>query len=249
MIRAIHFSDLHIGVERYGQIDPSTGLSSRLGDFLRALDGVIDYAIGEQIDLVVFAGDAYKTRDPSPTHQREFARRLLRLSRAGVQVFLLVGNHDLPMGINRATAIDIFETLAIPNITVGNRIKSYLIQTRSGPVQVVAVPWIVRTAVLSRDEYRNLPIEDVNRLIEEKVNEHLDAAIVGLDPDVPAILAGHLSIADARYGSERSVMIGQDVVFLHSTIARRELSYVALGHIHKHQTLGGNPPVVYSGSL
>lgn len=249
MVRVVHFSDLHIGVERYGQIDPATGLSSRLGDFLRAFDAVIDYAIDDRVDLVLFAGDAYKTRDPSPTHQREFARRLLRLSRAGVQTFLLVGNHDLPMGINRATAIDIFETLAVPNITVGNRIKAYPIETRGGPIQVVAVPWIVRSAVLTRDEYRNLPIEEVNRLIEEKVNGFIDAAIEALDPSVPAILAGHLSVADARYGSERSVMIGQDVVYLHSTIARPELSYVALGHIHKHQTLGGHPPVVYSGSL
>lgn len=249
MVRVVHFSDLHVGVERYGQLDPGTGLSTRLGDFLRALDGVIDHAIDSRVDLVLFAGDAYKTRDPSPTHQREFARRLLRLSRAGVQTFLLVGNHDLPMGINRATAIDIFETLAVPNITIGNRIKAYPIETRGGPIQVVAVPWIVRSTLLSRDEYRNLPIDEINRLIEERVNDYIDAAIEGLDPNVPAILAGHLSVADARYGSERSVMIGQDVVFLHSTVARPELSYVALGHIHKHQTLGGHPPVVYSGSL
>ena len=44
-------------------------------------------------------------------------------------------------------------------------------------------------------------------------------------------------------------MIGQDVVFLHSTIARPQFCYVALGHLHRHQALGGWPPVVYSGSL
>lgn len=248
MIRALHFSDLHIGVERYGQIDPATGLSSRLGDFLRAVDRVIDDAIAERADLVLFAGDAYKTRDPSPTHQREFARRLLRLSQAGIQVFLLVGNHDLPQGINKATAIDIFDTLSVPNITVGNRIKVYSIETRSGPLQIVALPWVTRGALLAREEYRNLPIEEVNQAIERRVDEYLDRAVAELDPNVPAILAGHLSVADARFGSERSVMIGQDVVFLQSTIARPEFSYVALGHIHRHQILGGNPPIVYSGS-
>ena len=249
MIRAIHFSDLHIGVERYGQLDPVTGLSSRLGDFLRALDTLVDYALADSIDLVIFAGDAYKTRDPSPTHQREFAKRLLRLSQAGIHVFLLVGNHDLPQGINKATAVDIFDTLAVPNITVGNRIHCYRVQTRGGPVQIVAVPWVTRSAVLSREEYRNLPMEEVNRLIEERVSGYLDEAVGGLDPAVPVVLTGHLSVADARYGSERSVMIGQDVVFLHSTIARPQFCYVALGHIHRHQALGGWPPVVYSGSL
>jgi len=40
MIRILHFADLHLGVESYGRPDPATGLSSRLGDFLRALDEV-----------------------------------------------------------------------------------------------------------------------------------------------------------------------------------------------------------------
>lgn len=249
MIRAVHFSDLHIGVERYGRINPETGLSSRLGDFLRALDNLVDYAIEQAVDLVIFAGDAYKTRDPSPTHQREFATRLLRLSRANIQAFLLVGNHDLPQGMNRATAIDIFDTLAVPNITIGNRIKTHRLETAGGPIQIVSLPWITRSVVLTRDEARNLPMDEVNRVIEEKVSGYLDAEVDALDPNVPAILVGHLTVADARYGSERSVMIGQDVVFLQSTIAREPFSYVALGHLHMHQTIGGRVPLVYSGSL
>jgi len=75
MIKLVHFADLHLGVENYGRLDPTTGLSSRLTDFLRAFDQVVDYALDEanDVDLVVFAGDAFKTRDPSPTYQRAFA--------------------------------------------------------------------------------------------------------------------------------------------------------------------------------
>ena len=101
-MRVLHFSDLHIGVENYGRIDPETGLSTRLGDFLAAFDQVVDYAIDNHFDLVLLAGDAYKGRDPSQTHQREFARRLTRLSTAGIPSFLLVGNHDLPNAASRA---------------------------------------------------------------------------------------------------------------------------------------------------
>ena len=102
-MRILHFSDLHIGVENYGRIDPETGLSTRLGDFLYSLDQVVEFALNESVDLVLLAGDAYKGRDPTQTHQREFAKRLNRLSRAGIPTFLLVGNHDLPAASSRAT--------------------------------------------------------------------------------------------------------------------------------------------------
>ena len=83
-MRILHFSDLHIGVENYGRIDPQTALSTRLLDFLSSLDELVEYALSQDVDLVLLAGDAYKGRDPSQTHQREFAKRLARLSSAGI---------------------------------------------------------------------------------------------------------------------------------------------------------------------
>ena len=115
-MRILHFSDLHIGVENYGRIDLETGLSTRLGDFLDSLDQVVEFALNEGVDLVLLAGDAYKGRDPTQTHQREFAKRLNRLSQAGIPTFLLVGNHDLPAASSRATAVDIFPTLEVANV-------------------------------------------------------------------------------------------------------------------------------------
>jgi len=130
-MRILHFSDLHIGVENYGRVDSHTGLSTRLLDFLAALDEVVEYALAQKVDLVLLAGDAYKGRDPSQTQQREFARRLARLSSAGIPTFLVVGNHDLPHAVNRATAVEIFPTLQVPNIYVGDHLQTYVIPTRA----------------------------------------------------------------------------------------------------------------------
>ena len=93
-----------------------------------------------QVDLVLFAGDAYKSRDPSQTHQKEFAKRIARLSQANIPVFLLLGNHDLPHIASRATALDIFHTLSVPNVTIGDRLDTYVIQTLSGPLQIISLP-------------------------------------------------------------------------------------------------------------
>ncbi len=113
VIRILHFADLHLGVETYGRPDPTTGLSTRLLDFLRAFDELVDFAIGEQVDLVLFGGDAYKSREPSQTHQREFAKRIRRLVDAVIPVRLLVGKEDLPAAVSRATTLDIFDPLGI----------------------------------------------------------------------------------------------------------------------------------------
>jgi len=250
-MRIIHFADLHLGVENYGRIDPDTGLSTRLNDFLSALDELVDYALEKSVDLALFCGDAYKTREPTQTQQREFARRVNRLATAGIPVFLLIGNHDLPNAIGRATATEIFDTLAVKNVYVASRPDIYKIPTASGTVQVVAVPWLRRSALLSREESKNLNIEQVNRRIQEAITQTVAARAADLDPSLPAILAAHVLVGDARVGrgSETMMSIGQEPAVLLSNIALPAFDYIALGHIHKRQVLSENPPVVYSGSL
>jgi exonuclease SbcD len=248
-MKIVHFSDVHIGVDNFSRTDPETGLPSRLLDFLATLDEVVDYCIDEEVDLALFCGDAYKSRDPSQTHQREFAKRIARLSGAGVATFLLEGNHDIPAVAGRATALDIFRTLDVPGVTVGNQLFNYLIETRSGPVQILAVPWVRRSGFLTRDETRGLAPEQVNELIQARLTDIVADRVASLDPALPAVLAGHLTVSEAKTSSEQSMMLGRDYVLLKSTLAVPQLDYVALGHIHRHQVLGENPHLVYSGAL
>lgn len=248
-MRIVHFSDLHIGVENYGRLDPSTGLSTRMGDFLSALDELVEYSLGNDVDLVLFAGDAFKSREPKQTQQREFAKRIARLANAGVQVFLLVGNHDLPYAPAQATALEIYHTLEIENVTVVDRIGTRLIGTKSGPVQVVGLPWPRRSTLLARDMIRNLTFDQINDRMQELLTELLKKEVDALDPSIPAVLTAHVTVAQATVGSERSMMIGNDHVLLLSTVAQPQLEYVGLGHIHKTQVLSESPPVVYSGSM
>ncbi len=252
MIKLLHFADLHLGVENYGRLDPATGLSTRLMDFLRAYDQVVDYALENDISLVVFAGDAYKTRDPSPTYQREFARRIRRLSAAGIPTVLVAGNHDTPHAVGRATTVQIFATLEVENVYVAKKPEVINIETKDGPVQVVALPWVTRSALLARDEYKNKNLEEINQLILDRITnivEGTDGLISQLDRTVPTILAAHATVQGAVYGSERSVMLGQEVILPPSLARNPAFDYVALGHIHKHQVLYEQPPVIYSGSI
>jgi exonuclease SbcD len=254
LIKVVHFADLHLGVENYGRTDPTTGLSSRLTDFLRSFDQVVEYALDEAnaVDLVVFAGDAFRTRDPSPTYQRAFARRMRRLSEGGLPVVLIAGNHDLPTAANRAHAVEIFDTLSVSHVHVSSAPEWFRIETDSGPVQVVTLPWVTRSSLLARDEYKNRSLEEINELIVERLIQIVEGegGLIGqLDRAVPTLLVAHGTVQGAVYGSERSVMLGNDVLLPPSLVRHPSWDYVALGHIHKHQVLHESPPVVYAGSL
>jgi len=250
-IRLLHFADLHIGVENYGRLDPGTGVNGRVLDFLHRFDELIEYGLEHEVDLVIFAGDAFKRCTPNPTYQRAFARRVKRLADAGVPVVLLVGNHDLPTMVQRASSVDIFRTLDVPNVVVGRDERVHPIETRRGPVQVATVPYPVRQRLLAHEDYRGLSIEQLDKELQRLVTGNIRALVEQLAPDVPAVLTAHLSVSGATYGSERSVMIGRDVVVLKSSLADPAWDYVALGHIHRHQSLndGDYPPMVYAGSL
>ena len=248
-MRILHFADVHIGVENYSRTDTDTGLSTRLHDFLETFDELVDYAIGANVDLALFCGDAYKSRDPSQTHQREFAKRIVRLSEAGVPSFLLIGNHDTPHVQGRATSLDIYRTLPLPMVTIGDNAATYRIETRAGPIQIVAVPWVRRSQLLARDEMRGLSTIEINAKISDTLTNLIQIQAQRLDPHIPAILAGHVTVNDARTSSEQSMMLGSDHVLLRSSVALPQFDYVALGHIHKHQIIGRSPHVVYSGSL
>jgi len=250
-IRVLHIADLHVGMENYGRVDPATGIHERVIDFLHRFDEVIEYGLSHEVDLVIFAGDAFKTRDPNPTYQREFARRIKRLSDANVPTILLVGNHDLPAMEKKATSLDIFRTLAVPNVVVGWRDDVLRIETKRGPAQVACVPYPMRQRLLSREEYRGKNLEELDRALTDIVGEIVRGLGAELDPSLPSVLAGHFTVGGAVFGSERSVMIGSDVVVLKSVLADPTWDYVALGHIHKHQELNGGayPAIVYPGSL
>lgn len=248
-MKIIHFADLHLGVENYGRINPETGLSTRLEDFLKSFDEMIDYAIDNRIDLVLFCGDAYKTREPTQTQQREFARRINRMATAGIPVFLLTGNHDMPNAKGRATATEIFDTLAVNNVTVAGKPGIHNISTPGGGIQIVALPWLRRSAFLAQEGTKNLTNEEITRKMQQTLTETIAALAEKLDPALPAILAAHVSISSASVGSESMMSIGQEHVLLKGTVANPAFDYVALGHIHKRQVLSEDPPVVYSGSL
>ncbi len=252
MIKLLHFADAHIDIANYGAHDPRTGLPLRVMDFLKSLDTIVDTAIEEQVDLVIFAGDAYKDRSPAPTFQREWGRRIMRLSRAKIPTILLTGNHDIAPSQQRAHAIQEFDTLEVPYVHVVYQPTLLGPNELDGlPVQVLAIPWITRAGVASLLENTSADEKDPNKIIEDAIANLIQTAIQALDPNLPAILAAHASISGAVFGNEQTIKLGRDVLLPPGLVRDPHFDYVALGHVHRFQDMNpdGYPPVVYPGSI
>jgi len=258
MVKILHFADAHIDMANYGRHDPESGLPMRVMDYLKSLDEIVDTAIEEQVDLVIFAGDAYKDRNPAPTFQREWGKRVMRLSRAGIPTLLLVGNHDLSPALGRAHALETFATLEVPLVHVLDKPQFLSPDDLGGvPIQVIALPWVSRSGMVAHLDIRGgdsgLVYEQLEGKLSELVSHWIDAA----DHSLPIVLTAHASVQGARYGGERTVMLGEDLVLSGSLVRNPQLDYVALGHIHKPQNLTSDkkesqsdpPPVIYPGSI
>lgn len=248
-MKILHFADLHIGVENYGRVNPATGLNTRLEDFVHSFDLLVEAALKEPVDLVIFAGDAFKINEPTNTHQRLFAQRIMRLAQAGIAVFLLIGNHDQTNRYGESHALDIYATLDIPGVWVSGKPQIQKVETRSGPLQVVSIPHVSKSALMTFDDYASQTLSEVDRSIVEQVEDILNYFSLQLDPNLPAVLVAHVGVEQAKMGSEQSMSIGYGFTIPLGLLTRPEYRYVALGHIHKHQILSQDPPVVYPGSL
>ncbi|HEV2601157.1 MAG TPA: exonuclease SbcCD subunit D [Candidatus Babeliales bacterium] len=252
MIQFIHTADIHFGMENYGKLDVKTGIHSRLLDFQKALNLCIDYAIEKQVDFFMFSGDAYKTAHPSPTQQKLLLQCFLRLHHAKIPVVIVVGNHDHPLSFGKANSLDVFNELPLDGFHVIAKPTSFTLTTKNGPINIVGIPWPTRNTIAINSKHLLTSGPEITEYISKAVSSIIRALADELDPSIPALLAGHLTVSSGVFsGSEKRAIYGTDPIIMPSHLAIKPFDYVALGHLHRYQNLNPNgyPAIVYSGSI
>ncbi len=251
-MKILHLSDIHMGSGfSHGRIDPETGQNTRLQDFVKSLSLAIDRALAEPVDLVLFGGDAFPDATPAPYIQQAFAGQFQRLVDAQIPTVLLVGNHDQHAQGQGGASLSIYRSLGVPGVIVGDKMTTHTIVTRSGEVQIIAIPWINRATLLTREVTEKLSIPEVNQLLLTKLEPRIESEIRGLNPDLPTVVLAHLMADNAQLGAEKLLAVGRGFTIPLSFLARPSFDYVALGHVHRHQNLNktNDPPIVYPGSI
>lgn len=252
MIKILHLSDIHLGSSfSQGKINPKTGLNTRFEDFIKSLNLCINRAIEDSVDLVLFGGDAFPDSTPAPYIQEAFASQFRRLADAKIPTVLLVGNHDQYSQGSGGASLSIYRTLAVPHFKVGDSIETHTIDTKNGQIQVITLPWLTHSVLLTRPETEGLSMEQINDLLIKRIEPALEGEIRQLNPEIPTVLLAHLMADKCSLGAERYLAVGKGFTVPIDLLIRPEFDYVALGHVHKHQNLNkyNNPPVIYPGSI
>ena len=224
MAKILTFADYHLGTRTYGSIDPETNLNTRELSMLKILDEMIDYAIDNEVEFIIAAGDMYKNNMPSPTIQNQFFKRIKRAADNDIDVLILDGNHDVGKMENSKSATAAMDTLDIKNIHHRKFFDCKCLWSNKDEkyYQFVFLP-----TYHTREE-----IEDI---VENRV-----------EYDEQTIFIGHMTIQGALLNDW---LIEDKEVFINASIFDKpNVLAVVLGHLHKHQVLSYNPLVYYTGS-
>jgi exonuclease SbcD len=244
-MRILHTSDWHLG--------HTLRDFSRVAEHRRFLDWLVAQIVERRVDGLLVAGDVFDTANPSAAANELWFSFLARLraSHPSTKVVVIAGNHDSPARIDAQASL-----LAAMNVVVigavprraGNAeppaMLTEIVSSAGERAWVAAVPFL-RIADLPAEHAIDAPERGVEALYAEVL-----AAMRSRRAEGEAMLAmGHLYMAAGELSelSERKILGGNQHALPH-TIFPADLDYVALGHLHKAQRVGGNDRVRYSGS-
>ncbi|MEM9547593.1 MAG: exonuclease subunit SbcD [Bacteroidota bacterium] len=243
-MKILHTADWHIGKVLLKQ--------SLVPELEMFLDWLIKFIKREEIDVLLVSGDIFDIANPSVKDREVYYRFLSRLIGLNIQVIITGGNHD-SVGLIDAPQ----EILKHIRISVVGGAKKELqdelieIKGKEGEIELIAaaVPFL-RDKDL-RNLYSDKEFESRTEALQFGIQQHynkLAELISSSYPDVPALAMGHLYAKGASTSdSERDIHIG-NAAAVESSIFPDRFGYVALGHIHRPQIIGGNLNIRYSGS-
>jgi len=249
-MRVLHTADWHLGQHFL------TG-QERLTEQRAFLDWLLATVQAEGVEALVLAGDVFDTTTPSHAAQELYYDFLVRMQATGCRDIVVVGgNHDSPTLLNASRrllrALRIHVIGGVPADPAEQVITLAGTGSRPGLV-VCAVPFLrdrdLRLAVAGETpDERQLRIRD-SIAGHYKMLSELDLVRSRREQDVPVLVTGHLYAAggEAREGAERDVHIG-GLGVIGAEHFPAAFDYVALGHLHRPQVVGGQERIRYSGS-
>lgn len=248
-IRVAHVADLHIGSGYVHGDEDKGGVNSRLVDFEAAWARSCEQMVEEQVDLVLFAGDAFRDAKPTPTEQAALRAGLNVLAEAEVPVIMITGNHDIPRQVGRTHALAIFDEYE--NVTVMDR--PGVVFGGEILLPIACLPYPMRAHVAAADpEFEQLSIDEQNQKMVDlslQTLRMLGAQAEKMAGPFGCVLLAHGSIAGSAIGAEGSTAFLREAVLPLPELQSLPFRYQAWGHLHRAQCLGNSAAINYSGSI
>jgi len=138
----------------------------------------------------------------------------------------------------------------VPGVIIVDQPVFTRIETKNGPIQLIGLPHLTKHQLMTLDKYSDKTAKELDRILVEHVRLLLAGYYQQLDPDIATVVTAHMTVDTATAGIEEELLIGYTQTFPTDIFINSKVDYVALGHVHKFQTIKqNNPIIVYSGSL
>ncbi len=225
-MRLIHTSDWHLGrsFHQVGLLDAQ----AQFADFL------VELTRAEQVDAVLVSGDIYDRALPTPDTVALLDETLTRLVETGAPVVLISGNHDSPVRLGFGARL-----LEHARVHVRSRVEQVGQPIVLGDSRIHAIPYCEPSLVAESLGVHRPSHAGVLRAAMDRIRVDLEA-----HPGLSLVLAHAFVAGGVGSESERDIAVGGVSVVPADVFA--EVDYVALGHLHRPQTIGDR--IAYSGS-
>ncbi len=246
----LHTSDWHLGRSLFSQ--------KRYDEFSSFLGWLLETIESKQIDILLVSGDIFDTSTPSNKAQQLYYEFLYNVSKSSCKTVVIIGgNHDSPSFLQAPSAL-----LNVLNVKViGSKRETpeeeVLVAETNGTPQAIicAVPYLRDKDI--RYAEAGETIDDKNRKLLEGIKEHYRTVCdiakerqLVLGSKIPIIAMGHLFTQGGKTveGDGVSELYIGSLAQVASSVFPDFLDYVALGHLHVPQRVGGKDTIRYSGS-
>ena len=246
-LRILHTSDWHLGQHFMGK--------TRQTEHQAFCSWLLEQVRARDVDVLLIAGDVFDTGAPPSYAREQYYRLVVELRDAGCALVVLGGNHDSPamLGESRSLLAQLGAQV-VPGVGVDLAEQVLLLNDRTGQPGAVlcAIPFIRPRDVLASQAGQSA--QDKQQSLQQAIAEHYRALYElasstrdELGQALPIIATGHLTTVGASASeSVREIYVGSLEAF--PTSAFPPADYIALGHIHRPQKVGGLEHIRYSGS-
>lgn len=246
-LRVLHSSDWHLGQHFMGK--------TRQAEHQAFCAWLLEQVSAHQVDVLLIAGDVFDTGAPPSYAREQYYRLVVELRDAGCALVVLGGNHDSPamLGESRSLLAQL-GTRVVPGVGIDLAEQVLVLNDREGQPDAIlcAIPFIRPRDIMA--SLAGQSAQEKQQSLQQAIAEHYRAlhelALRKRDElglALPIIATGHLTTVGASASeSVREIYVGSLEAF--PTSAFPPADYIALGHIHRPQKVGGLEHIRYSGS-
>ena len=245
-MKILHTSDWHIGRKLYSR--------KRYEEFEAFFDWLREIVIKEKIDILIVSGDIFDNTTPGNRAQQIYYNFLRDISRTECSgVVITGGNHDSPTFLNAPSKILSTLDIHIIGDAKENLEEEVLVLKNSAGEKIIicAVPYLRDRDLRNVEEGES--ISGKNFKIIQGIKDHYEKVLDiadKIDSDIPVVAMGHLFATGGKTFDDdgvRDLYVGT-IGHIGAEVFPETIDYLALGHLHIPQKVGGRDNFRYSGS-